>query len=260
MKTCHLSCIIGIFEEVQISKGIIFFLKYPRKGKIKTRLAKAYGDTFVLKLYECFIRDMLEKLESIDVECDVHLFLTPSDKITAMRRWLNKENKDYPIHPQEGKGLGQRMENAFKHMFQQHYEDCILVGSDFPDLPAAVLAEAFNSLRTSDAVIGPAADGGYYLLGFQRKKFCEAVFQGIKWSTDSVFRETKKTFKNEKLRVKILLQWWDVDNVQDLAAFFERNMYSDFSESRTMKFLITNQEELLKKVRDKNLQMSHQIP
>jgi hypothetical protein len=123
LKTCNLSCIIGIFEEVQTSKGVIFFLKYPRKGKIKTRLAKAFGDTFVLKLYKCFIRDMLVKL-----------------------------------------------------------------------------------------------------------------------------------------RVKILLQWWDVDDGQDMAAFFERNMNSDFSESRTMRFLVMNQEELLKKVRDKNFQMSHQIP
>ncbi len=161
-----------------------------------------------------------------------------------MRRWLSK---NYPIHPQEGQDLGQRMQNAFKHMFQQNYENAIIVGSDFPDLPAAVLTEAFHSLRTSDAVIGPAADGGYYLLGFQRKKFCEAVFQGIKWSTVSVFWETMKIFKNEKLRVKTLLQWWDVDDVQDLAAFFERNITTDFSDSRTMKFLLMNQEKLFKK-------------
>lgn len=225
-------------------KGVIFFLKFPLKGKIKTRLAKAVGDTFALKLYECFIRDMLDKLESVEVESDIHLFLTPSDKIPAMRRWLNK---DYPIHPQEGFDLGQRMQNASKHMFQQNYETCIIVGSDFPDLPVAVLAEAFNSLRTSDVVIGPAADGGYYLLGFQRKKFCEAVFQGIKWSTDSVFQETMETFKREKVRVKTLLQWWDVDDVEDLTAFMERNINSDFSDSRTMRFLLMNQEELFKK-------------
>jgi len=65
VQTYNLSCIIGILEEAQISKSIIFFLKYPRKGKIKTRLAKAFGDTFVLELYECFIRDMLDKLEPI---------------------------------------------------------------------------------------------------------------------------------------------------------------------------------------------------
>ena len=56
--------------------GVIFFFKFPQKGKIKTRLAKAVGDTFALKLYECFIRDMLDKLESVEVECDIHLFNT----------------------------------------------------------------------------------------------------------------------------------------------------------------------------------------
>lgn len=219
--------------------GFVLFLKYPQKGKIKTRLANIIGDTFTLQLYECFIRDMLDKLTSLPY--DLHIFVAPSDKVTAMCQWLGR---DLPVHAQEGRDLGERMKQTFGKMFQMGYESCVLMGSDFPDLPGSVLIDAFEGLKTAEAVIAPAADGGYYLMGFQHPHFCESVFQNVAWSTDRVFQQTMDIFKQEKIRVKILRKWWDVDDLDELKEFMERNINSEFRNSRTMKFLIEHKQDI----------------
>jgi rSAM/selenodomain-associated transferase 2/rSAM/selenodomain-associated transferase 1 len=219
--------------------GLVLFLKYPQKGKIKTRLAKRIGDTVTLQLYECFIRDMLDKL--IALPYDLHIFVAPPDKVTAMCQWLGR---DLPVHGQEGCDLGERMKQTFDSMFQMGYESCVLMGSDFPDLPGSVVTDAFAGLKSSEAVIAPAADGGYYLIGFQRLHFCESVFQNVVWSTDRVFQQTMDIFKQEKIRVKTLRKWWDVDDFDELKEFMERNINSDFANSRTMKFLIEHKQDI----------------
>lgn len=221
--------------------GLVLFLKYPQKRTIKTRLAKKIGDTLTLRLYECFIWDMLDKLTSLPY--DLHIFVTPPDKVTAMREWLGR---DLPVHGQEGRDLGERMKQTFDNMFQMGYESCVLIGSDFPDLPGSVLSDAFEGLRTAGAVIAPAVDGGYYLIGFQRLHFCESVFQNVAWSTDRVFQQTMDIFKQEKIRVKILQKWWDVDDLDELKEFMERNINGEFGNSRTMGFLLQHKKEIFK--------------
>ena len=223
----------------QIRPGLVLFLKYPQEGKVKTRLSTDLGETLTFQLYECFIRDMLDKLEPLAY--DLHLFIAPPGKVAAMKQWLER---DLPVHPQQGRDLGERMKQAFKKMFQGGYESCVLMGSDLPDLPANVPAEAFESLKTSGAVIAPAADGGYYLLGFQRRHFGDAVFQNIEWSTERVFQQTLTILKQKKIPVKILPRWWDVDNVKELKALLKRNKKTGFNQSRTMKFLWEHQDEI----------------
>ncbi len=223
---------------IETGECLILLLKYPQQGKVKTRLAKAVGDGLTLELYECFIRDMLDKLESLPYS--LHLFVTPSDKMTAMRRWLDK---DAALHAQVGHDLGVRMQKAFEEMFQKDYESCVLIGCDFPDLPAAVLHRAFEKLKSAEAVIGPTRDGGYYLMGFQRSRFCKSVFHNIEWSTDTVFEKTMAIFKRENVRVAMVRQWWDVDEPKDLKDFFERNKTGNFRHSRTMKFLLHHERQ-----------------
>lgn len=220
---------------------LILFSKYPQEGKVKTRLAKAIGDGLALGLYECFIRDMLDKLGPLPYS--LHLFVTPPDKKTAMQQWLGK---DAALHAQEGHDLGARMQKAFEEMFQQGYESCVLIGCDFPDLPAAVLHEAFDKLKSTEAVIGPTRDGGYYMLGFQRSRFCKSIFHNIEWSTETVFEKTMAVFKRENIRVAMVRQWWDVDDPKDLKDFFERNKIGDFRHSHTMKFLLQHEQQVIK--------------
>ena len=226
--------------------GLILFLKFPQKGKVKTRLAKDLGDSITLKLYRCFIRDMLEKLRRLPYS--LHLFAVPPEKIPALRRWLGKTGP-FSLHPQEGCSLGERMKHAFEKMFQAGYESCIITGSDLPDLPLSVPAEAFGALKTHEAVIAPTPDGGYYILGFQRRHFCKAVFENIKWSTELVFQQTMTVFKQKKIRVKILREWQDVDDFNDLEDLIKRNMKVDgeSNASRTMKFLMKHKDKIMRK-------------
>jgi len=231
--------------------GLVFFLKFPQKGKIKTRLAKAIGDSLTLKLYQCFIPDLLDKLICLqdNDKCDLHISLTPARKITAMHQWL-KQYKDLPIpiHPQEGNDLGERMKKTFEKMFHLGYDTCVLMGTDFPDLPASVPLEAVEQLKqkNTEAVIAPTADGGYYLIGFQRRHFREAVFNSriVQWSTDRVFQQTMEILRNNNVQVKILKEWWDVDDLDHLEDLMHRNINNEFSASRTMKLLLKHQKEI----------------
>jgi rSAM/selenodomain-associated transferase 2/rSAM/selenodomain-associated transferase 1 len=223
--------------------GLVLFLKYPQKGTIKTRLAKSIGDTLTLQLYECFIRDMVDKL--IALPYDLHIFVAPPGKVTAMNQWLDR---DLPVHGQDGRDLGERMKQTFEKMFQMGYESCVLMGSDFPDLPGSVLIDAFEGLKTAGVVIAPAADGGYYLIGFRQLQFCESIFQNVTWSTDRVFQQTMDIFKQGKVRVKVLQKWWDVDDLDEVENFMERNMKSDSKNSHTMRFLLEHKEKIFKSI------------
>jgi rSAM/selenodomain-associated transferase 1 len=229
--------------------GLVFFLKFPQKGKVKTRLAKAMGDSLTLKLYQCFIPDLLDKLIPLQDtgKCDLHISLTPADKITAMRQWLKQyTDLPVPIHPQEGNDLGERMKKTFEKMFRMGFESCVLMGADFPDLPLSVPQDAVEAIKTGEAVIAPTADGGYYLIGFQRRHFREAVFNSrvVQWSTDRVFRQTMEILRNNNVQVKILKKWWDVDDIDHLEDLMHRNINNEFNTSRTMKFLLKHQKEI----------------
>ena len=100
------------------------------------------GAELTLQLYQCFLLDMLDKLTPLPF--DLHIFVAPPGKVRAMREWLNK---DLPVHAQEGPDLGERMKHTFEKMFQLGYEYCVLMGSDFPDLPVGVPLEAFEGLK-----------------------------------------------------------------------------------------------------------------
>ncbi|NIM12196.1 MAG: DUF2064 domain-containing protein [Candidatus Aminicenantes bacterium] len=231
--------------------GLVFFLKFPQKGNIKTRLAKAIGNTLTLKLYECFILDMLDKLISLqdNNKCDLHISLIPANQITAMHQWLRQYKElPIPIHPQEGHDLGERMKNAFEKIFQMGYQSSALMGTDFPDLPVSVPLDAVEQLKqkNTQAVIAPTTDGGYYLIGFHRSHFCEAVFNSheIQWSTNQVFQQTMRIFQQEGVQVKQLQKWWDVDDLDDLKDLMHRNINNEFSDSRTMRLLLKHKKEI----------------
>ncbi|MCP5052628.1 MAG: glycosyltransferase, partial [bacterium] len=139
-------------------KGLVLFLKYPEKGKTKTRLAKDIGDDLAIGLYDCFVRDLVPRFGLLD--CDLHLFLTPARRIPDTHQWLDTS---LPIHPQAGKDLGERMKNAFSTLFRLGYESCLIMGGDIPDVPSEFPQKAFEALETAGAAIAPTLDGGYYL-------------------------------------------------------------------------------------------------
>jgi glycosyltransferase A (GT-A) superfamily protein (DUF2064 family) len=133
------------------------------------------------------------------------------------------------------------MENAFIRCFSEGFERAILIGSDLPDLTPAVLREAVASLAENDVVIGPASDGGYYLIGFHKRTFLPLMFHGIPWSAGTVFQKTMTILQDSALTVHRTPKWNDVDTMEDLKGLCKRSKDTGFDKSRTMTYLMKNE-------------------
>jgi hypothetical protein len=190
---------------------LLFFIKNPQKGQVKTRLASAIGDEMAVRLYKRFLLEMLSTLNKGTFL--FYLCVYPVDALEGLRTWLGE---DYLYMPQQGENLGERMKNAFMEALAMNFKRVVLIGSDIPSLPLEFIEEAFISLEKKDVVIGPSVDGGYYLIGFQDKKFSPRAFKGILWSTERVFEETMKVLEHENLTVHTLKTLRDIDTIQDL--------------------------------------------
>jgi rSAM/selenodomain-associated transferase 1 len=190
---------------------LLFFVKYPEKGRVKSRLASVIGDEPAAKLYRDFIIQMLSTLKTGDFP--LYICFYPKNAIKALREWLGGQ---YHYIPQKGEDLGERMRSAFTEAFKIGFRRVVLIGSDIPDLPLEFVEEAFTSLKIIDAVIGPALDGGYYLIGFKDRTFSPQVFNGMTWGTETVFDETMQALNKLRRKVHTLPYQRDIDTVADL--------------------------------------------
>ena len=152
---------------------------------------------------------------------------------------MTSARAQYQYLPQRGEDLGARMAHCFHEAFSKGFHRVVLIGSDLPDLPAEIIDEAFTSLEKIDSVIGPAYDGGYYLIGFNKGSFTPEVFSGIEWSTETVLQKTLDILKNQKRTVHHLPRWGDIDTLEDLKQFVERNEATPICQ-RTMDYLKKN--------------------
>lgn len=211
---------------------ILFFVKYPEPGEVKTRLAARIGADKAAELYGNFVLDILAKLESTQLPFTICLY--PEQKKELLKGWLGE---GYAYILQKGADVGERMASAFLEAFAGGHSRVILIGSDFPDLPQSFLEESLGALSTHDAVIGPATDGGYYLIGFRDRTFSPQAFEGMQWGTEVVFKKTLSIMRDRKQQVYILPAWSDVDTLEDLKELVRRSQGTGFSNSRTMTFL-----------------------
>ena len=211
---------------------VLFFVKYPTVGRVKTRLAEQLGAEVVSDLYKSFVADTLAKLHRLNF--NLKIVYDPPGAKKDFQQWLGEE---YSYMPQIGEDLGQRMKNAFLEEFKRDFNKTIVIGSDCPDLPVEYLDLAFTALETNDVVVGPSSDGGYYLIGFTKDSFLPEVFEGIRWSSNRVFKQTADILKFNKRKLYLLPQWHDVDTVADLNKLIERNRYTDFHGSRTLSLI-----------------------
>ncbi|MFZ5997132.1 MAG: TIGR04282 family arsenosugar biosynthesis glycosyltransferase [Nitrospirota bacterium] len=219
------------------TRCVLMFIKAPEKGAVKSRLAKDLGDEAALELYRCFVVDMINTLRA-----SLHPFMCcfyPPDALEKIVAWLGR---GYSYLPQSGNDLGERMRNAFIDIFNEGVTEVVIIGSDSPDLPAEIIDEAFRSLHHHDVVIGPAFDGGYYLIGFKRDAFLPELFEAIPWSTGAVFEQTVDILRKKRYKMYILPEWGDVDCRDDLMALFRRNRNTPFASSRTMSYLFAHKE------------------
>lgn len=184
---------------------IIVFTRNPELGKVKTRLAKTIGNEAALEVYKLLLHHTEAVLSTID--CDVAVYY--SSEIAPIDIW-NKAN--YRKFIQQGEDLGDRMHEAFLEQFNLKYEKVIIVGSDLFELTPQHIHQAFQVLEQSDAVIGPAIDGGYYLLGM--KTFLPSVFLNKEWSRPNVFSDTIKDLRSYNFETLETLN--DIDTFEDL--------------------------------------------
>jgi rSAM/selenodomain-associated transferase 1 len=227
---------------LSFGKCILVFVRVPEAGKVKARLSRDLDEDTVYKLYTFFVLDLLDTLRKGNYPFRICFY--PPDAEEKMADWLGR---DLFFIPQSGKDLGERMKNAFMEIFSRGYSEVLLIGSDIPDLPDRITDEAFNGLENNEAVVGPAFDGGYYLIGFKKDTFLPGIFGGIEWGTDTVFPRTMEIFKKNRCRVHVLTKWRDVDRLDDLRALFDKNRNTEFSGSRTMIFLTQNFKGIFKK-------------
>jgi hypothetical protein len=129
------------------------------------------------------------------------------------------------------------MATAFLDAFAGGHSRVVLMGSDFPDLPQSFLEQSLGALNTHDAVIGPAMDGGYYLIGFRKEAFFHQAFEGMDWGKEGVFRQTLSILKDHRKRVYVLPVWNDIDTIEELREFIQRSESSGFPPSKTVSFL-----------------------
>jgi len=190
--------------------ALILFLKYPEPGKVKTRLGAELGFELAAKLYELFIKQTFELAQNCSAR-QIFVAYEPLDRKDEFAEFVPKK---FAIFPQEGKNLGERMLNAFQDAFARGYKNVAILGSDSPSLPFENIDDAFEKLSKSDLVLGPAEDGGYYLIGLN-KAHC-GLFENIEWSSDSVLQLTIESAKKLQLSYELLPSWYDVDNKETL--------------------------------------------
>jgi len=191
--------------------GIIIMLKYPQPGMVKTRLGKDLGAKRAAELYRFFVACELLTVQSLHVP--ILLSCHPHRPLSAYRAWLGGEFRY--ISQAEG-DLGVKMRTSFQSAFDMGLSRVVLIGSDLPHLPAASIHSALTRLQDHDAVIGPALDGGYYLIGLHHRSFHPEIFKDIPWSTSQVLALTQKRLGDHDLKTFLLPSLRDIDTLEDL--------------------------------------------
>lgn len=186
---------------------LIIFYRNPRLGEVKTRLASTVGKEKALAVYKKLAAHTKEITTALNFEKIVFY----SDSVDLMDMW---PNATYLKTLQNGDDLGQRMRNALAAGFESGYDAICIIGTDCFQLTPAIIEQAFITLHKTDAVIGPAVDGGYYLLGM--RSLHEELFRDKNWSTETVCRDTIQDFEALKLSYMKLPVLRDVDTEDDL--------------------------------------------
>jgi hypothetical protein len=215
---------------------LLLFIKSPVKGQVKTRLAVQEDRDFEVELYKCFVEDTISLVQNLNIH--LKLCFYPPHMRVHLSGWLGNQ---YCYTPQTGDDIGERTKNAFNNAFEEDFSKVVAIGSDIPDLPVHYLMESFEVLMTQEIVIGPADDGGYYLIGFTKEGYTPEVFDNISWSTDRVLEQSISILNRHGRKVHQLPLWHDVDTIEDLKSLVSRTRNTPFEKSKTFSYLTANE-------------------
>ena len=204
-----------------LSTALVIFAKAPIPGQVKTRLCPPLTPDEAATLHGSFVLDILERTKAavakLKLPIDRYLACAPS--VTHVFFKILEERQGVKLIDQVGDDLGARMNRTFKTLFAQGYRQVFLMGTDVPTLPLDHFKQALTSLEKHDLALGPAFDGGYYLIGLKRP--APELFADIPWSTDQVLRLTQEKATGIGLKVSLIQPWRDVDTLADLEALID---------------------------------------
>ena len=185
------------------------FAKYWQSGTVKTRLASTIGSEATERIYRLFVETLIRRFHGVG-DCRV-LAYWPPERRTEFEKLAGS---DWRLETQVVGDLGKRMQHYFAKSFASGAHRTVLIGSDSPTLPDRLLNEAFERLLNYPVVLGPSMDGGYYLVGAAGR--VPPIFDGVEWSTRSVWKQTVSHLQTFGWRYAVLPQWYDVDQHDDL--------------------------------------------
>jgi rSAM/selenodomain-associated transferase 1 len=201
------------------TKQLIIFVKAARPGAVKTRLASAIGPETACAAYRTLAEELFGRLESLST---VELRFSPDDAHQEIAGW---QRRSWTTGPQGEGDLGRRLQRAFSDAFAQGAKYVAIIGSDCPAITAGDIQAAWTALQTNEIVIGPARDGGYWLVGLRELQ--PSLFEGIEWSTDKVLEQTLQCARQQNLRVALLRELRDVDTESDWLDYLKEKRRQD---------------------------------
>jgi rSAM/selenodomain-associated transferase 1 len=194
-----------------MKRTLVIFAREPTRDTVKTRLASCLSQAQRIYLYKAFLQDAIDLAKRTPCEEKILAF-SSEGKPRYIKRLISK---GFEFYKQKGRSLGDRMHDAFLFAKERGADKIVIIGSDSPTLPSRLIEDAFVELDENDIVIGPSEDGGYYLIGV--KTPCLGLFEGVKWSTESVSRQTIDNSRKLNKKTALLDMWYDVDDEEDLA-------------------------------------------
>ncbi len=223
-----------------MEQKLIVFLKWPEKGKVKTRLASVVGDGEAACIYKKLAEDTVSQVRPLaGRSLDLMIAYDPPEREVEIKKWIPGPFK---YVAQEGKDLGERLKKVVTAAFLDGAERVIVIGSDCPGLDSLTVNRAFWALLKKNVVIGTSEDGGYYLIGFNQARYA-ALLDDIPWSTSQVLQHTLEKAKKMGGSTELLSEKFDVDTVDDLKRLSQVKHYHPCDTLRISVIIPTLNEE-----------------
>ena len=197
-------------------RALVVFARAPELGRVKTRLAAEVGAAAALAAYETLGARVVRAVRGVPA-CELVVAFTPRDRRARLQAWLGD---GLAYEPQDDGDLGARMAAAIARRRAAGAAKVVVIGTDCPDVTAATVEEAFTRLDAADVVLGPALDGGYYLVGVRRPT--PELFAGVPWSAPDTLAVTLERAQGAGLTVALLAPLRDIDTAADWAAWVGR--------------------------------------
>lgn len=197
---------------------LLIFARVPEQGRVKSRLARELGEARTLELYEAMVSDLLASIGSASFDLEIEVLWTGSEEVSGSL--LERHFGDRPLARQAGETLGDRLAVSFgERIFFHRAEKVIAIGTDDPSLTREAVERAFLLLDSCDWVIGPAEDGGYYLIGCRAASYDSSIFRDIEWGTSEVLETTISRIRETGSSMALLPHRRDIDIVEDLRMY-----------------------------------------